>query len=37
MYQDGGALAVGVIFFVLGVVLVIYGTRYFRKLKELER
>ena len=36
-HGDGGALAVGAIFFSLGVVLVIYGTRYFGKLKELER
>ena len=34
---DSGALALGGIFFLLGLALVVYGTRYFRKLKELER
>lgn len=37
VHGDAKGLALGILFFGLGVALVVYGTRYFRKLKELER
>ena len=34
---SGVGLATGIAFFVAGVGMVVYGVRYFHKLKELER
>jgi hypothetical protein len=33
--REAGWLALGILFFVSGAVLVVYGTRVYRKLKEL--
>jgi len=34
--EDTGSLALGVAFFALGLVLLLYGVRTFKKLRELE-